>query len=261
MAGPVYQAPLSRMWGEQLSLTTTRASKMLPPGYHYVGVYTSLATDFRLGFGVVVKGVYYYDASEAVGSRYKNITAAMLDKTTVGSGTNLDGGATGDRLYVCLEDAGIGIYIDIVAGSPNGAASGTMTCNYRKNDDTWATTAATDGTNDLTRSLAQDGEVVFTRPTDWKRAVLGGPSNPIDTSNPDAPALEGFWLQILWSAALDSDVEIENIWGLPVDTNYGYFDGSIHYIFPVDRRNVGAIAALLGAGTDTLNIDYLKAVQ
>src|SRR3990167_5372309 len=109
MAGPVYQAPLSRMWGEQLSLTTTRATKQVPPGYHYVGVYTSSATDFRLGFGVAIKAGYFYDADAAKGSRFKDITAAMLDKTTTGSGTILDSATSSDRLYVCLEDAGIGI--------------------------------------------------------------------------------------------------------------------------------------------------------
>ena len=78
----------------------------------------------------------------------------------------------------------------------------------------------------------------------------------------DCPdAVNGFWLKINWTGgSLHTDVEIQDLWALNKNTARGYFRAGVEYPLSFDRRAVGAIEAILAAGTDTLEINWIKTV-
>ncbi len=110
-------------------------------------------------------------------------TVAILD--------SLDTWANWDAVYVCTPVPADALGLTVAAA--NGNAS-VMTLNYRKNDNTWADTSATDGTDSGGDTLAQTGDITWTQPSDEIPTMLFG--------------TVGFWYQIIFSAALDAEVEI-----------------------------------------------------
>jgi len=78
----------------------------------------------------------------------------------------------------------------------------------------------------------------------------------------DCPdATEGHWLKInVTGGALDADTEIQNLWSLNKNTNRGYFGAGIYHPVSFDRRAVGAIEAILAAGSDTMEINWIRTV-
>ena len=262
MGQAVYPAGANRITGETLALSSTLASLGAPPHAYQVILYNP-AVDFRLNLNPLVVAVVYYDASSAAGSRFELASGSssatngtlvddLTDRdTATGTGTAMDAGTTSDFLYVCTKDIIGGLRA--VIGAVNGNAA-TLTVKYRKSDDTWADISATDGTASGGATLAVTGSITWTVPTDWKRTTLRAA-----VSEADSPAIEGYWLQLSWSAALDSDTEIDELWTLNKATDRGYFRAGQEYELSLDRRNVGAIEAVLAAGTDTLEITWIRA--
>ena len=257
--GAVYPAGAIRVQGETLSLSSTLASLGAPRNAYQAILYNP-ATDFRLHLNPAIVAVLFYDASNSAGARFESasgsgvsLTQDLTDRDTgTGTGTAMDSSTTSDFLYVCLSDVSGGLRA--VIGSANGSAAG-LDVEYRKNDDTWAALADTDGTDSGGATLAVTGSITWTAPTDWKRAILGGPSGIV--TDADAPPIEGFWLRLSWDAALDSDTEIDEIWALNKNTSRGYFRAGKEYELSLDRRNVGALEAALASGTDTLEVTWI----
>ena len=78
----------------------------------------------------------------------------------------------------------------------------------------------------------------------------------------DCPSsTRGFWLKMNWTGGdLDSDTEIQDIWSLNKNSDYGYLSAGVEYPLSFDGRHVGAIEALLGAGTDTMNVTWVRSI-
>lgn len=76
----------------------------------------------------------------------------------------------------------------------------------------------------------------------------------------DCPSpVDGYWLKMNWTGgALAADVEIQDLWALNKNTNRGYFSAGIEHPFSFDRRNVGAIEAILASGSDELLITWIR---
>ena len=253
---------MTREQGETLSLSTTLASLGIPPAYHQAIIYVP-STDFRLHVNPAIKAVKYYDASNAAGARFEasgtttnGLTLDLVDRdTATGTGTAMDAGATGDRLYVCFADIVGGMRATM--GSNNSAASGTLTAEYWNGTTFSALTIGTDGTNDGTRTLSQTGSISWTVPTDWKSASLRGDGAVTDV---DGPPESGFWARFIWSTALSADVEIDELWSLNRDTTRGYYRLGQEYLFSFDRRIVGSVELVLAAGTDTAELTWVRSV-
>ena len=264
-----YPAPITRIEGETLALSTTIASLGIPVNHHQMVVYNP-TEDFRLHLNPALLDAVFFDNSNSSGSQYERASGTgrslkedLTDRLELGNGTGtaLDSALAADFLYLCFSDIIGGIYIDMSA-SVNGTDN-TMAVTYRKNDDTWTDITPTDNT-DTGASLAQDGTVTWTAPTDWKRAVLVGPgSNAIvdNSATGEVTTADGFWLRLAWDNGLDADTEIDEIWSLNKDTNRGYFQAGTEYVFSVDRSVVGSFDAVTTANTDTLRITYFRTVQ
>ena len=250
-----YPVGATNVEGETLSLSTTLASLGIPPNVYQAQFYGP-SSDFRMNLNPAIKDVYFYDASADAGSRYKIQTSNLLDRSTsTGTGTAMDSATTSDYLYICLEEPVAGIRV--VIGAANGNTS-ALAAEYRQNDDSWTSLSPTDGTSSSSKNFAVTGSITWSAVTDWKRGSLGGPNNPFDTSNADAPSPVGMWLRLSWNGAMDSDTEIDDLWALNNDTARGYFRAGQEYGVSFDRRVLGSIECILASGTDTLQINWVR---
>lgn len=261
--GSSYPVGVKSTPGETLALSSTLASLGVPVNAYQVILYDP-SVDFRLALNPAIIAVRFYDASNSAGARFESesgstasgLLSDLTDRdTATGTGTALDSSTTSDYLYLCTTDVIGGLHV--VIGSANGTAATTIIVEYRKNDDTWASLTETDGTASGGIALAQTGAITWTAPTDAKQAFLGGPNSPIATDT-DAPAVFGYWWRVTWDEALDSDTEIDEIWTLNKATDRGYFRAGVEYPISLDRRNVGAIEAILASSTDTMQVTWLR---
>ncbi len=170
MAGPVFPSGLHNVYGEQLALTTTAASLGMP------GIETKQAlvyvpsTDFRMSVNPAVLAIWFYDNTQTGVAKWVNLKTDgidLTDRTSTGSGTALDAITVDDRLLICFSDVVGGFRVDMTA-SVNDTASRVMVGEYPLVA-AWTGLSVTDGTIVATaKSLAQDGSVTFTAPTDWR---------------------------------------------------------------------------------------------
>ena len=256
MAPAVYPAGAAKTPGETLALSTTLASLGIPK-YAYQALLYNPTADFRMLLNPVILGVQFYDASNAAGARFENdgssttLLEDLIDRdTATGTGTAMDAMATGDFLYIWTSDVVSGFRV--VIGSAN-AELATVAFTYRKTDNTWAGLTETDGTASGGASLAQTGSITWTAPTDALKVSL----RSIVTDN-DALAITGYIWRMAFDIALGADVEIDELWTLNKNTDRGYFRAGKEYEVSLDRRNVGAIEAVLASGTSTMELTWVQ---
>ena len=276
MGGASYPAGVTSIVGEALELSTTLASIGIPGMETKQALIYNPNYDFRLHINPAITAVLFYDASNDAGARFEKVgttdslTRDLTDRSATGSGSALDSGTTSDRLYIGLADIIGGLHIDMTS-SVNTNAS-VMTVKYW-NGSAWADITVTDATKEGgATSLQASGDLIWTVPTDWVSAHLGGNNfdgtiKGMSITDKDAPGSYGFWLQIYWSAALSSDVEMANIWTLNKDTSHrGYFHGGQEYPISFDARVVGGIEAVIdeakieAGGTDTMEITWIRTI-
>lgn len=132
--------------------------------------------------------------------------------------------------------------INFVVEAANGNAS---VMSLHKWNGSWTSVSITDGTADSGKSIAQDGAVTFTAPTDVIPKAMFGEC--------------GFWWRISFSADLDAEVEvshisydsewggIQNVWdGVPVDVvEAQFYDQSVpsYRTYAADYIKIGEATA------------------
>lgn len=345
MGGASYPAGVTSIYGETLSLSATLASLGMPGIETKQAIIYNPSNDYRLHINPAIKAIWFYDNTQTGVAKWVNLQTNgrdLTDRTTTGSGTVLDTITVDDRLLICFSDVVGGFYVDMTA-SVNSVANRVMECTYPVVA-AWTTLTETDGTIVATeKSLAKDGAVTFTAPTDWtanrfglanhtygvdlaiddvdtgidigtdpsttvsdvvmdadpSSAILAGDyiicgtevmyvnsssatGNIVNVNRGalgstvaahtaaasvyiyrfDCPdAMSGFWLKLNWTGgSLHTDVEVQDLWALNKNTNRGYFRAGVEYPLSFDGRNVGAIEAILAAGTDTLEINWIKTI-
>ncbi len=145
-----------------------------------------------------------------------------------------------------------GVEIDVAATNSNASV---LTVKYRKSDDTWADISATDGTASAGATMAQDANVTWTVPTDWKSAKL------FETG--DSPLHLGvtmeemFWTRWEVSIALDSTTD-QNSWiAINRSTTYAEIPLGLGWTeaVSVGPGGIFSITALTDAGTANLIVN------
>ncbi len=180
-----------------------------------------------------------------------NSTSTTLDISSLATIAN------NGALYIGAYQPFIGVVVDVQ--NTNSTAS-VLTVKYRKSDNTWATTSATDGTISAATTFAVDGNVTWTEPTDWIACRL------VDVAvNPD-PQIGHmlyeslFWTQWEVSVALDASTTLNSMVAIPRAT---YADISSGVIWSeqvsvgtnVGRGSICGISARTDAGTANLIIN------
>lgn len=155
-------------------------------------------------------------------------------------------------LYIGSHTPFVGVVVDVQA--TNSTAS-VLTVKYRKSDDTWADITATDGTTSGGATMAIDGNVTWTEPTDWIAREL----NEIVTVDQSFGAVvrtQLFWTRWEVSVALDSSTTLNSMVAMPratyAEIPSGFGEQENVY---VGRGGYCGISALTDAGTANLIVD------
>lgn len=162
--------------------------------------------------------------------------------------------AQSDYLYVGSHIPFRGVNIDVDA--TNGNAS-VLTVKYWQDatPDAWADISATDGTASGGATLAVDGSVTWTVPTDWLKASLRTIG---DTTLTFPHATEPmYWTRWEVSAALDASVTLDHMLAMNRSTAYMELLSGQTYETRI-TKGVGGIAcveALTDAGTGNLIVN------
>lgn len=252
-----YQEVRQAAASKGLSLSTTAARQVLPLGTEFislVGTTYSTAVVARVSLNpwiVVLKTTdnhatftdYSFEAQD--GSTSTSVVLSSLDTL-----------ANGDALYVGSHIPFSGVHIDV--DGTNSTGSVTLTVNYRKNDDTWASTSATDGTASGGTTLAQDGAVTWTMPADWKTARLQDIFSGVK-----GQGLYGdlYWTQWVVDVALDASVTLDHMLSINRSTAYLELATGLPWEqgVTVGPGGVSNIVALTDAGTALLLINCASA--
>jgi len=133
--------------------------------------------------------------------------------------------------------------VTVTVSLPNGSAS-VLSGYYRKNDNTWAALSGfSDGTTSGGATLAQNGTISWTVPSDWKENYMFSQNK--------------FWIRLQVSAQLDAEVEVSsvtydsdfqdivNIWdGIPQEVVEVRLEISDNYeTHPGNAADMGSFAA------------------
>ena len=166
--------------------------------------------------------------------------------------SSLGTAAQGDFLYVGAAIPFSGVAIDVDAA--NGNAS-VLTVKYRKSDNTWADTSATDGTDSGGATFAVDGSVTWTLPTDWITAKL---KETGDTNlNLGVATQELYWTRWEVSAALDASSTLNSMIAINRDATYAEIPAGMFWqeAVTVGPGGIYSITALTDAGTANLIVN------
>ena len=171
--------------------------------------------------------------------------------------SSMDTAANGDFLYVGSHMPFRGVRLDVDAA--NGNAS-VLTVKYRKSDNTWADITATDGSDSGGASVAVDGAVTWTVPTDWipEQLVKIGDL----TSSLPGSGHKFYWTRWQWSAALDASTTLNSMTALPRSTAYAELSAGqpletgiqfgpwgFSYVEALTDAGTGNLLAVFGTGS------------
>ena len=263
MAIRIVDAPIKDLYGEQLTVpANTGTRNIFPMRFGFGEILIEPAAAMRLGFAPRIKEAWFYDASATTWVNLLNASRALINRHVAGdTGTTLDAMQTTDYIYVGCDEPYLGLYVNMDASTVNSNAA-TLAGGYSKNDDTFAAlTIGSDGTASAGATLAQDGLVLWTVPTDWARFSLATILADIT-----APSRKLHWVRLSVSAALSADVEMEQLAALhtpavaaSTTTGPGMFNkASQEYSIDVSDE-VGALEVIAqGAVATTVNVSWIK---
>lgn len=144
-----------------------------------------------------------------------------------------------------------GCTIDV--GSVNDQAN-NLTVSYWAGGSDWVDISDTDNT-DTGASLAQDGTVTWSVPTDWVRAILFGTADGIANSINETSIQETwsknklYWTRWEWNATMGTNTDIRQIKALARSTDYPELLEGQKLEFAIDPLDVATLEVLTDAGT------------
>jgi hypothetical protein len=239
--------PVRRVYGEQVSLTTTAAHVGFRPGYKEVLIYCPSA--FRMSICPKLAAVFKYTAATTTYTDYSAYATDRLqaDATRV----PLDAMAAADELYLGTTAPTRGFYFDL--GDSLNANAASLDWEYCSAITAGAATFTdvagdSDGTLTGTETLSQDGLYAFTLVTDAtiKKGVV---------TNLGSRSL--YWYRFGPSATLSATTDIYNIYPAADTVNYGHFRGGVEYQFNLNVSEDGAFE-FDHTGTATLDITWVR---
>lgn len=250
--------------GEAITLATALTVAQvrgIPRWANLVDIHVPSATleNISVGFGPAIQKVWFYDASDAL---YTDLTANLTDRnTSTSSGTTMNAMTSSDFLYVGSHRRYAGWAVDV--GSANALAS-TATVTYW-NGSAWTNITATDGTQsggDTT--LAVDGNITWTVPTDWTARSV------------NSETADYFWTRLAVSATLTNPTSINELallvnqvvnsantdaegWAyITIRSNNNTMEPTR---IPIFRNDIGAIQMISASITSAANVNYYEVTR
>lgn len=264
---------LTKIRGETVTLAAARAFatvRGIPPGFDVLEIEAPSATieSITVGFGPRIGRVYFYDASAAVGTRWRDVTAAAVDRNTAVL-IDVSEMQTDDRLYIGAVRRSEGLAVDVTGTNGAGTASGVY--EY-PNGLTWTDLSATDGTRN-TAVFDQDGLVTWTVPTSggWTPRDLRDVSGEGEAAPSTDPL---YWIRMRPDAALtDTAITLAQITALmnnalnaATNDNEGQDlvritssnGGKPPYRFVLDTNLYGGVELVSASITSAANLNWLQ---
>ena len=173
----------------------------------------------------------------------------------------LDGLTTVGRFYVGAAHRIRGFAVDMDASEVNSVTS-VLTMRYW-NGSSWADTSDTDGTASGGATMAVDGNVTFTVPTDWVAATLFETGDAVEndwqTDRPNRAILGRFqyWLRGEVSATITNPTSLNQLRALNESTSYTELvnNQNAEVTVQTDENGDAAIEALVDADTANLVVN------
>jgi hypothetical protein len=233
-----------------LACSVTAARAVFPHGTSHVRLFPrnfSTATLVKFGLMPYLAAFFTNDGLATV----TNISRSAQDGSTA---TTIDLSglktlANGGAIYLGCPWMIRGLDIDVQTTNSNAA---TLAAHYWKGS--WTSLSPTDGTFVTTATLAQDGLVTWTVPTDATKdaisSILG--AVPLPFGNESL-----YWFRLSVSAALDATVTLNSMLGLPRSTVYAELLSGMAQEFRTEVALYGhaGVEALTDAGTANLVVD------
>ncbi len=263
-SGPLHELRSISTAAGGTALTTTAVLIHLPNRVNFLAMTPhtySTATVVRIG---LCPYLIVFKTADSLAT-ITDYSSEAQDASTATSVTlsSLGTAAQGDFMYVGSHVPFRGVSIDVDA--PNGT-NNTLTVKYWKSDLTWADISVTDNT-DTGASLAQDGTVVWTIPTDWLKSSLVTIASPAPAAGLPFTTVSDayYWTRWEWTSGLDSATTLDSIIGLCRSTDYAEllagqpFETAVHKgISPIPgivAGGISAVEALTDAGTAKLIVN------
>lgn len=225
-------APWRKLVGATLTMSANAQGLLKPAGARMVHFTTGTACTIQLC--PVLRQAFTY-----IGTTYTDVTSSLADRDTATT-VSMNSWATSSILYLGCDEAFRGIYVDV--GNTN-TENANIDAEYW-NGSAWTDLTETDGTNAGAGSLAQDGAITWTVPTDWVATTVNSSASM-------------FWVRFKWSITLDATVTIRDAVLLNQDVSAGSFaSGVVHEIGL--SSNVAGIEAI-EAGGATLTVAWYLA--
>lgn len=240
MAQATFGSPIRKIYGEQVSLTTTASHLLFRPNYHEVKMHCSTA--WRMGIAPKLAEVIVYH-----GSAYTNYTTQATNRDSA-THVPLDAATTASILYLGTTEPTRGFYFNIGTGvNANAATLDVEYCSaIAAGVATFTDVAAdSDGTTSGGATLAVDGVYTFTLPATVPGIITALPSNS-----------HLHWYRMTPSATLSATVDLVDIIPICDTVNYGFEQAGLALQFSLNTTQNGAFE-FDHTATGTLDIDWI----
>ena len=267
MAIRVVDQPIVSFQGEQVTAVGsagTRTSWNVRRGYKELLVEASATGGIRLQLVPGIKALIFFDSSTGKWSDILEATPTFLDREVATSTTALGSMAVGDYLYVGFAGIIGGFTVDM--GATVNGVTATLTGDYSDATRNWTALSITDGSASAGATLAIDGNVTWTVPTNWSTAPLKKlvPGDGFAVT-PEKPEL--FWARFTVSATLTAGIILGNLTVLgriapgvtdaAARTGGAYLKLNVEYTMDVDD-DIGAVELIAqGVGTVATNLSWI----
>lgn len=227
MSTQTYPGPWRKLVGDTLTMSANAKGLLRPAGARAVHFVTGTACTIQLC--PILRQAFTY-----IGTTYTDATANLKDRDTT-TVLSMNDWATTSILYLGCDEVFRGVYIDV--GNTN-TENATIDAEYW-NGTAWTDLTETDNTNGGAGSLAQDGDITWTMPTNWA----------VTTVNSSASM---FWVRFKWSITLDPSVTIRDLILLNQDTSAGSFASGVVHELGLSNKVAGIEAIETGGATLTV---------
>lgn len=202
-AGGLGEGRVASTAGGGTALTTTAAFIRLPLGTEHIQIIPRNFSTAVVAKIHINPWLSIFKTTDDMATAPTNYSNQGQDLSAAAAGvvlSSLDTLANGDFLLIGATVPFRGVRV--VINAANNTAS-VLTVHYRKTDDTWADSSATDGTDSPAgTTMGVTGNVTWTVPTDWKQTKLSA----IYTTVPNFAFRDFsmYWTRWSVSVALDS---------------------------------------------------------